>query len=115
MFWSVLAWVFMASGTALALLSGGGEVSLWLIAFGWVLEVTLGLLVRLGARKLVEWKKIEAKHRLLRLAGLSLVVISAVFRAQGRVQLFSILSVIATAIWALALVGINSNRRKKYG
>ena len=115
MFWTIAAWIFTAGGTILALFTRGGELSLWLISFGWVLEVTLGLLVWLGATNLPDWRKAGWLTRVLRMAGLGLVVFSAVFRAQGRLQLFTILSAIATIVWAFALIRLNSLRRNKYG
>ena len=115
MIWSVIAWVLTAAGSILALRSGGGEVSLWLIAFGWVLEGALGLLARLGMRRLCDWTKAGKDARVLRIFGLSLVAISVLCRALGRVQLFLILIVIAVATWALALIRNISDRRTNYG
>ena len=111
MFFYWIAYVLFMTGAVLALINFGYELSLWFLGLGWVLEVTLNLLIWLKSNKVVRlvrtgWQK--AAH-VVQLITFPLMMF---FRMKADMLVFGLLLILCVFLWSLSLINL---RRSKSG
>ena len=111
MFFYWIAYVLFMTGAVLALINFGYELSLWFLGLGWVLEVTLNLLVWLKSNKVVrlarkDWQK--AAHVMALITFLFMIF----FRMKADMLVFGLLLILCVFLWSLSLINL---RRSKSG
>ncbi len=111
MFFYWIAYVLFMTGAVLALINFGYELSLWFLGLGWVLEVTLNLLIWLKSNKVVRlvrtgWQK--ATH----IVALITFPLMMFFRMKADMLVFGLLLILCVFLWSLSLINL---RRSKSG
>lgn len=113
-FWHLLAFALFYTGTSLAIIENGSELSLWITFFGALLSLTLHALALLGATRLsVVRKERPALGRLavfLNLLAISLAALAFIARFFLRPLAFYLPLGISMLTWIIAfLVFIKTN------
>jgi hypothetical protein len=111
MFFYWIAYVLFMTGAVLALINFGYELSLWFLGLGWVLEVTLNLLVWLKSNKIprlarMGWQK--AAHVMAFIT----FPLMMFFRMKADMLIFGLLLILCVFSWSLSLINM---RRSKSG
>ncbi|HAE85624.1 MAG TPA: hypothetical protein DCG78_03835 [Anaerolineaceae bacterium] len=105
MFFYLLAYVLFMTGAMLALINFGYELSLWFLGLGWVLEVTLNLLLWLKSKQIprlmrTSWPK--AAH-IIALAAFPLMMF---FRMKADMTIFGLLLIFCVILWSFSLINL---------
>jgi len=109
MFFYLLAYVLFMTGAMLALINFGYELSLWFLGLGWVLEVTLNLLVWLKSNNVVRlartgWQK--AAHIMV----LIIFPLMMFFRMKADMLIFGLLLILCVFLWSLSLINLRHSK-----
>lgn len=112
MVWQILVLIFFSLGGVLAVGQHGSELSLWFLAFGWVLDVTLLLLGLLGSTRVPSVGQNDGLAKWLRGLSLAAFLVAAVLRAIPNLLAFKIVTVSAAALWLAYFINFNRIRTK---
>jgi len=100
-----LAYVLFMLGAVLALINSGYELSLWFIGLGWVLEVTLNLLVWLKSPKVLRLAR-DGWQKAAHILALMVIPVMMIFRIKADLRPFMLLLILAVILWSLSLINL---------
>lgn len=109
----ILAFLLYLVGFLGALIEGAGELWLWFLALGVVLDITLILLACLGSIRLKFVKDSGTWAKICHFLALLLTGLAAYFRLKVEMSSFFLLLVIILILWSYSILNLYKIWRRK--
>lgn len=109
MFFLILALVLFLLGLAGSLIQGAGEVWLWFVSLGLVLDLTILLLTLTDWQWLRPLRKLDVAGRIAHILIFVAAGIGFWFRLRAENGIFNGLMVVAALLWAFSLFRLNQS------